>query len=132
MTASNGTAELQTGIEDVLAHLPVSSTIDYRKRETIYGPGVASKGIYLVISGKVGISQITEDHTEVLLDIVRPDELFGESAFLAEPRCSERTTAIEPSKVMTWPVAEIEKTSSRNGRAWRWRYFRFWRSATSS
>jgi CRP/FNR family transcriptional regulator, cyclic AMP receptor protein len=88
--------------------LPISSTTEYRKNQMIYGPGDASKGIYLVMSGKVGISQIAEDRTEVLLDIVRPDELFGESAFLAEPRRSERTTAVEVAKVMTWPVSEIE------------------------
>jgi CRP/FNR family cyclic AMP-dependent transcriptional regulator len=109
MTASKGSAELQTGLEDVLAHLPVSSITEYRKKETIYGPGLASKGIYLVVSGKVGISQIAEDCTEVLLDIVRPEELFGESAFLAVPRRSERSTAMEATKVMTWPISEIEE-----------------------
>src|ERR1700693_1272530 len=95
MTASTTSSELQTGLEDVLAHLPVSSTTEYRKGQMIYGPGRVSKSIYLVITGKVGISQIAEDGAEVLLEIVRPDELFGESAFLDVPRRSERATAIE-------------------------------------
>ena len=52
-----------------------------------------SKSIYLVVTGKVGISQIAENGKEVLLEIVRPDELFGESAFLGVPRLAERATA---------------------------------------
>lgn len=108
MTASTTSSELQTGLEDVLAHLPVSSTTEYRKGQMIYGPGRVSKSIYLVITGKVGISQIAEDRSEVLLEIVRPDELFGESAFLDVTRRSERATAIEEATLMTWPISEIE------------------------
>jgi CRP/FNR family transcriptional regulator len=61
-----------------------------------------------VVTGKVGISQIAEDGSEVLLEVVRPDELFGESALLDVPRRSERATAIETSRLMTWPVSGME------------------------
>jgi len=108
MIAAIGLSELQTGVEDILAYLPVSSKTEYRKNEMIYGPGCVSKSIYLVVSGKVGIWQVAEDRTEVLLDIARPEELFGESAFLTVPCRCERTTAIESATVMTWPVSRIE------------------------
>jgi CRP/FNR family transcriptional regulator, cyclic AMP receptor protein len=108
MTASRTSPEVQTRLEDVLAHLPVSSTIEYRKGQMIYGPGRVSKSIYLVVSGKVMISQIAEDRSEVLLEIVRPDELFGESAFLDVPHYFERTRAMETAKLMTWPTSDIE------------------------
>jgi len=106
--ASNTTSPaLCTRIEDVLAHLPVSRTTEYGKGQAIYGPDRLSKSIYLVVTGKVGISQIAEDGSEVLLEIVRPDELFGESAFL-DVSPPERATAIEKAKVMTWAVSDME------------------------
>ena len=74
----------------------------------IYGPDKLSNSIYLVVRGKVGISQIAEDGTEVLLEILRPEELFGESAFLDTPRRSERATAIEKVTLMTWAISDME------------------------
>ena len=81
----------------------------------IYGPAHFSKSIYLVVAGKVGISQIADDGSEVLLDIVRPDELFGESAFLDVPP-SERATAIEKVKVMAWAVSDMEDLVTKRPR----------------
>lgn len=94
--------------EDVLEHLPVASTADYRKGEVIYAPESDSNRIYLVVTGKVGISRIGEDGREVLLEIVPSDEMFGESAFLNIPRRSEHAVAMEVSKVMSWAVSAME------------------------
>lgn len=109
MAASTTSAELTSRMEDVLAHLPVSGTTEYAKGQLIYGPDHRSDSIYLVVTGKVGISQIAEDGSEVLLDIVRPEELFGESAFLDVPCRSERATALEKVRLMTWAVSEMEE-----------------------
>jgi CRP/FNR family transcriptional regulator len=64
--------------------------------------------MYLVVTGTVGISQIAEDGRELLLELVRPDELFGESAFLDAPRRSEQAIAIERVELMTWPISDME------------------------
>jgi CRP-like cAMP-binding protein len=69
-----------------------------------------------VVAGKVGISQIAENGREVLLEIVRPDELFGESAFLDLPRLAERAAAVEDVKVMTWAVSDIETLVTKRPR----------------
>jgi len=108
--ASSGIAASasKTQLEDVLAHLPVSSTIDYRKGQVIYGPDHPSKSIYLVSTGKVGISRIAEDGREILLEIVRPDELFGETAFLDVSRRTEMATALENVTLMAWSASHIE------------------------
>ena len=108
MTSSATSLSLETRMEDPLAHLPVSATTEYRKGQIIFGPPAFSKSIYLVITGKVGISQIAENGTEVLLEIVRPDELFGESAFIGIPQPPQRATAIEKVSVMAWDISDIE------------------------
>lgn len=108
MASSATSLELETRMEDALAYLPVSGTTEYDKGQIIVGPQSLSKGLYLVMTGRVGISQIAENGTEVLLEILRPDEVFGESAFLGIPRPSERATAIEKVCVMAWAISDIE------------------------
>ena len=109
MASSIAASAALAPLEDVLAHLPVSSTINYRKGQVIYSPDRPSKSIYLVSVGKVGMSRIAEDGREILLEIVRPDELFGESAFLDISRRSEQATALENTMLMTWAASHLEE-----------------------
>jgi CRP/FNR family transcriptional regulator, cyclic AMP receptor protein len=92
----------------VLGTLPISGTTEYGKGQMIYWPENLSKTLYRVVAGKVGISQIAGDGSEVLLEIVRPDEFFNESAFLDGPRRSERATAIEKATLMAWAISDVE------------------------
>jgi CRP/FNR family transcriptional regulator len=116
MATNQPTAEILSRYEDALAHLPMSKTTAYNKGQVIYDLDHHSRSIYLVVKGTVGISHIAEDGTEVLLEIVRADELFGESAFLDLPRRSERAQAIERAELMTWPVSEMEDLLTKRPR----------------
>jgi CRP/FNR family transcriptional regulator len=107
---------LESNLEDVLAHLPISSTTEYNRWQTIYGPHVPAQSIYLVVSGKVAISRVAEDGTEVIVEIVGTDELFGESAFLGAPRRSERATAIEKTTLMAWAISDMEDLVTKRPR----------------
>jgi len=108
MAAITTSAPMQTRLEDVLAYLPIGGTTKYSQGQTIYGPNRFSNSIYLLVSGKVGISRIVAEGSEVLLEIVRPEELFGESAFLDTPRRVERAAALERVELMTWDVSDVE------------------------
>lgn len=103
-------------IEDALSHLPITATTAYRKGELIYGPDRRSTNIYLVVAGSVGMSRIAEEGSEVLFGIVRPDELFGESAFLGDPGVAEMATALESVKLMSWTVADMEDLVAKRPR----------------
>ena len=116
MASTIAASEPRAPLEDVLAHLPVSSLVDYRKGQIIYGPDQPSKQFYLVVAGKVELSQLAEDGSEVLLDIIGPEELFGESAFHDVPRDSEQARAHENSRVMTWATSEIEDLVTKRPR----------------
>jgi CRP-like cAMP-binding protein len=72
--------------------------------------------MYLVVAGKVGIFQMVEDGSEVLLEIVGPEELFGESAFVDVARRSERAAAIEKTKLMTWAISDMEDLVTKRPR----------------
>jgi CRP/FNR family transcriptional regulator len=107
MAANVQALELYTPVEELLAHLPVSHITEYGKGHLIYGRNTVAKCIYLLVAGKVVISQIAPDRSEVLLEVVRPAELFGESGILDVPRRSERATAIEKASVMAWPISDM-------------------------
>jgi CRP-like cAMP-binding protein len=108
MAPGTTSSQFDTRLEDVLEHLPLARTTDYGKGGTIYGPARPSTNIYLVVSGKVQILQIGDDGSEVLMEIVRPDELFGELSLLgARCRC-EQAIALEDTKLMTWAIADME------------------------
>ena len=66
--------------------------------------------------GKVKLSQIAEDGREVLLEIIRPDELFGESAFVKSHCQSEQATALESAQLMTWPTSAVEDLVTKRPR----------------
>jgi CRP/FNR family transcriptional regulator len=108
MASSSRSLEPRARLDDVVAHFPVSAATRYRKGQKIYGPSDRSKTIYLVVAGKVGISHIAGDGSQVLLEIVRPNELFGESACFDAPCASEKATAIEEAKLMTWVMSDME------------------------
>lgn len=92
----------------VLEMLPASAATEYDKGEVIYLPDSLPDSLYLVVTGKVKISHIGRDGSEVLLEIVRPDEFFGESALLDVPRRSEQATAIEKATLRTWAFSGPE------------------------
>lgn len=108
MMSGSATTAFQEPVEDILALLPASATEDYRKGAMIYGPAQPSKNIYLLVAGKVKLSLMRGDGSEVLLEIARPEELFGESAFLNLPDHRELATVLEDARMMTWPISAVE------------------------
>jgi CRP/FNR family transcriptional regulator, cyclic AMP receptor protein len=90
------------------AHLPISKTTEYAEGQKIYGEEDPSKSIYLVVTGMVEISQTAKGARGVLLEIIRPDELFGESAFLTSYYPSEQATALHNTTLMTWAVSDVQ------------------------
>lgn len=116
MSSSFAVSPLRAPTEDLLEHLPASSVMEYRKGQIIYGPQQPSKGLYLVAAGMVDLSQMSEDGSEILLDIIRPEEVFGQSAFHSVSRDSERATARQDTGVMTWAASEIEDLVTKRPR----------------
>jgi CRP/FNR family cyclic AMP-dependent transcriptional regulator len=101
---------------DVLSFLPVSTIVECRRGRIIYGPDPASTNLYLVVAGKVKLSQISENGSEVMLDILRPEEVFGQSGLIRVPRCSEQASAMESCRLMIWPISIIEDLVTKRPR----------------
>jgi CRP/FNR family transcriptional regulator, cyclic AMP receptor protein len=113
MYPSREPVEFKKPLEDPLAHLPRTSILEYRRGQAIYSPEQPSTSIYLVIGGKVKVSRLPGDGSEVVVDIYQPDDFFGESALLNLSRRRERATALESTRAMSWTSADIEDMIAR-------------------
>jgi len=116
MAAGMTALDTQAHFEDILSYLPTVRVTEYARRQAIYAPDNCSTCLYLVISGKVGISKVSPKGHDVLLEVVRPEEVFGESAFLGTSRGDERATALENVKLMNWDVSIIKDLLAKRPR----------------
>jgi CRP/FNR family cyclic AMP-dependent transcriptional regulator len=98
----------QWPLEDPLVHLPCSTILSFRKRQTIYSQDQPSTSIYLVIDGRVKVSRLTGGDRQVVVDIYQTDEFFGESSLVGETSRTEIAVAVENTQLMAWTNAEIQ------------------------
>jgi CRP/FNR family cyclic AMP-dependent transcriptional regulator len=99
---------VRESLEDPLNHLPRSAILSYSKGKTVYTQDQPSTGVYLVIDGGVKVSRMSDRNVEVILDIYKHDEFFGECALLGFAPRAEIAVAIENRHVMNWTTEEIE------------------------
>jgi CRP/FNR family cyclic AMP-dependent transcriptional regulator len=109
MASSSIAAAPQKPLEDPLAYLPRSIVMEYRKGEVIYSHDQMCSNLYLVISGTVKITRVSDHGTQVVLDLYRPDEFFGEAAFVSLSHTSEQAVAHQKTTLMAWRADDIEE-----------------------
>jgi CRP/FNR family cyclic AMP-dependent transcriptional regulator len=116
MAPSPAASTSRAQLEDPLDYLPCSRVLVYKKAQVIYNQNEPATNLYLVIDGKVKISRLAADGHQVIMNICRPDDFFGESAFLRLAQRSEQATAWEDIKLMTWTTSEVEDVLMRRPR----------------
>jgi len=94
---------------DILDHLPHSEVVDYSPGEVIYDAGYQAGRIFLIIEGRVQVSQDVTPDLRLVLDIYTIDDIFGESAVLQLPRCPEVAMALESTRAMTWSTDKLRQ-----------------------
>jgi CRP/FNR family transcriptional regulator, cyclic AMP receptor protein len=99
----------QKPLEDPLAYLPRSIVMEYRKGEIIYSNHQPCNNLYLVISGTVKITRVSDHGSQVVVDLYRPDEFFGEAAFVSLSHTSEQAVAHQKTTLMAWRAGDIEE-----------------------
>ncbi len=94
---------------DILEYLPHSEVVDYRAGEVIYDTGYPAGRLFLIIQGRVQVSQEVTHEFRLVLDIYANDDIFGECAMLHLPRCREVAIALETTSVMTWSTEKLRQ-----------------------
>ena len=103
-------------LEDPLAYLPCSRVLQYYNGQLVYGVGHPPSQLNLIIEGKVKVSRVSESGRQLVVDIYRKDEFFGECVFLGGRAPAEQALALEDIKLMTWPMKTVEEIMARQAK----------------
>ena len=103
-------------MEDALMYLPRKGVTDYRKGQIIFDEHQPSKGLHLVVQGRVKVTIPLDNGAQTVVDIFTTDDFFGESALLGHAHYTERATAIDNVTLMSWTTADIEEQVERQPR----------------
>ncbi|MBR1125165.1 Crp/Fnr family transcriptional regulator [Bradyrhizobium lablabi] len=91
---------------------PTLARRKFPKGGSLYRQGETGTNVYVVVSGRIGITMLGVGGQELMIDIVGTGALCGEgAAFDGLPRFSS-ASALEPSEVLVVPVGEFCKLMS--------------------
>ncbi len=71
----------------------------FKKREGIFSEGDPSDWLYIVSSGKVKITKLSQEGKEIILEVISPMDIFGGIAVLRGFPYPANAVAMEPSEV---------------------------------
>ncbi|HSF28933.1 MAG TPA: universal stress protein [Candidatus Tectomicrobia bacterium] len=104
----------ELGQED-LAHLADAARIrTYRKGEVIVREGDPATGCFMIVSGRVEVSQGAASATPLVLATMGPGEVFGEMAVIDEHPRSATVRAIETTECVAIRRADFVETLRRH------------------
>jgi hypothetical protein len=107
-------AEPADFIEDPLSYLPCSHTVAFEKKADHLQSGKPGHW-HLSHPRRIDKNWRTPNHQQqMVVDIYKPDEIFGESALLGSSQQTDVAVALEPTKLITWTVSEIEELAIRH------------------
>lgn len=85
-----------------------------KKGQLLYFDGDTSQGIYLVLSGKIKVSKITEDGRELVTAINTIDDYFGIYDAMVSKNHTENAEAIEDSTVCLLYKEQLDELLAQN------------------
>lgn len=81
----------------------------FKKRQIIYDEGDSVKGIWLLLSGKVKTTKMTEDGRELLTGIFEMDDFLATNALFSDGVYLDSAVAIEDSHLVLFPNSQFEE-----------------------
>lgn len=81
----------------------------FKKKQAIYNEGDRVTGIWLLLSGKVKTTKLTEDGREFLTGIYEPDDFLATNALFSEGTYHDTAVTLEESHLVLFPNAQFEE-----------------------
>lgn len=88
---------------------------DYAAGEVLVRQGEPGAGLFIMVSGRVQITQHHENVTSQAISTAGPGEVFGEMALLDDQPRSATITALEPTRVLLLPVFDFRAALREDG-----------------
>ncbi len=79
------------------------------RQKTIYAPGDNDRAIYFLERGLIRVGQTSAAGKEVIFEIVRPGQLFGETVFIGGGVRSAEARALEDSECLSLPLTRVRQ-----------------------
>lgn len=84
--------------------------------DTVFEQGGTATAFYLLLNGRLKVSQVTQDGQQVMVRVVHPGDLFGFARALARPDYPGTAKAAVESLVISWPMADWDAVVENNPR----------------
>jgi len=93
--------------DDPLVLLPCSTVIQVERGGLIYGGEHPSAHLYVVMAGTVRVSRTAALGGQVVIDVYKVNDFFGESTLLGSADTGESAVAMEKTVLMCWAGDEV-------------------------
>lgn len=103
-------------LEDPLTYLPRKTVQEFAKRRVIYDAQQPSDRLFVVILGRVKITNVGDDGDQLVARIISAEGLFGEASLIGASRRTEVAVALDNVTLMSWTANEIEAQIEREPR----------------
>jgi CRP-like cAMP-binding protein len=88
--------------DDVTVLLSHAAICDYPARCWVFRQGEPAREFFLLLTGLVRLSQLTEQGDEILVRLVVPGEVFGYLALVPGERYAVMAQVIQPGRLVAW------------------------------
>jgi CRP-like cAMP-binding protein len=94
----------------------IANLRDYAAAEVLYHEGEDATDVWVVVTGQVELIKLTTKGHEFMIELAIPQDLFG-AVFYAEcPRYPVTAVAMQPARVMHFPIREMHDLLAHNPR----------------
>lgn len=83
--------------------------VSIKKGEQLFKEQDETKGLWLILSGKIEISRVTADGWRQTLVVLSPGHFFGELSILENRKHVATATALEDTELLLIPKEDFEK-----------------------
>ncbi len=84
--------------------------------EAVFEQGAPAGRFYLLVSGRLKVTQVTADGQQVMVRVVHPGDLFGFARALARADYPGTARAAVETEVLGWPMTEWDAVVEANPR----------------
>ena len=89
---------------------------DYEAAEVLYHEGEDATDVWVVVTGQVELVKLTTKGHEFMIELAIPQDLFGAVFYSECPRYPVTAVAMQPARVLHFPIREMHDLLARNHR----------------
>lgn len=97
------------GLDALNKALEERSIKSYKKKQFVYNEGDRITGIWLVLSGKIKTTKLTDDGREVLTGVFETDDFLATNALFSEGVYNDSAIALEEAHLVLFPISRFEE-----------------------